>query len=164
MSAVSNTSPLRYLIAVGQADLLFQLFGEVLIPPGVATELSHASAPLAIRQWMVQPQNWLRVHVLNSQPDAELQAALDPGEREAIQLATERSTEVLIMDEWKGRSIVHTRGLPLIGALGVLGEAYRRELIDNPLEILADMRRQGFRINDELVARFKTLLHTRYGR
>ena len=35
MTVVSNTSPLRYLIAAGQADLLAKLFGTILIPSAV---------------------------------------------------------------------------------------------------------------------------------
>src|ERR1035438_9848819 len=64
MLAVSNTSPLYYLIAVGKAELLGQLFGEVLIPPGVASELAHPSRPAAIRQWIDLPLAWLRTQVL----------------------------------------------------------------------------------------------------
>ena len=164
MPAVSNTSPLRYLIAAGHADLLGQLFGEILIPSGVAAELSDAAAPASVRQWIARPPAWLRIHPLNSAPDAELITALDRGEREAIVLATERKADVLIIDEWKGRAIAQRRGLPLIGALGVLGEAYRQGLIDAPLQVLAEMRQQGFRIDDQLAVRFEVLLGTRYAR
>jgi predicted nucleic acid-binding protein len=90
MLAVSNTSPLRYLIAVGHAGLLPGLFGEILIPPGVAEELSDAGAPPAVSRWIAQPPNWLRIHSLYCPPDVELIAALDRGEREAIQLAMEQ--------------------------------------------------------------------------
>jgi predicted nucleic acid-binding protein len=91
-------------------------------------------------------------------------AALDRGEREAIQLTTEQKADVLIMDEWRGRMIAQRRGLPLIGALGVLGDSYQRALTDHPLEILAEMRQQGFRISGQLVARFEVLLKTKYVR
>ena len=164
MLAVSNTSPLRYLIAVGQVDLLFRLFGEILIPPGVAAELSDPATPASVRQWIARPPAWLRIHPLSAQPDAELIAALDLGERESIQLAFETKADVLIMDEWNGRAIVQSRGLPLTGALGVLGDAYRQGLIDDPLRILAEMRQQGFRISGQLVSRFQVLLRTRYAR
>jgi uncharacterized protein len=90
--------------------------------------------------------------------------ALDRGEREAIQLAEESKADVLIMDEWKGRGIVRSRGLPLIGAIGVLGDGYQQGFIDDPMLILAEMRQQGFRIGNQLVARFQVLLGTRYAR
>jgi len=41
---VSNTSPLRYLIVVGQAGLIGKVFQQVLIPPAVIAELTHPSA------------------------------------------------------------------------------------------------------------------------
>jgi predicted nucleic acid-binding protein len=164
MLAVSNTSPLRYLIGVGHAELLAGLFGELLIPPGVAAELADKGAPHAVREWIGQPPAWLGIRPLHSPPDAELMAALDPGEREAIQLTAEQKADVLIMDERRGRAIAQRRGLPLTGALGVLGDAYQRALIDHPIVILADIRQQGFRISDALVARFEALLVTRYAR
>jgi predicted nucleic acid-binding protein len=164
MLVVSNTSPLRYLIVVGHAELLAGLFGQILIPMGVARELGDKSAPLAVREWIAQPPAWLRIHTLQSSPDLELMTSLDLGEREAIQLTTEQKADVLIMDEWKGRAIAQRRGLPLVGALGILGDSYQRALIDDPLKILADVRRQGFRISDRLVSEFQVLLRTKYAR
>lgn len=164
MLVVSNTSPLRYLIAVGHAELLAGLFGQILIPTGVAHELGDESAPQVIRQWIAQPPVWLRIHNLQSPPDAELMATLDLGEREAIQLTTEQKADILIIDEWRGRSIARRRGLPVIGALGVLGDGYQHSLIDDPLLILSAMRQQGFRVSDRLIADFGLLLQTKYAR
>src|SRR5260221_8239825 len=127
MLAVSNTSPPRYLIVVDQADLLAGLFGKILIPTGVAEELPDPAAPLVVRQWIGRPPAWLHIHPLLSMPDAELMAVLDRGEREAIQLTTEQKADVLIMDEWRGRAIAQRRALPLVGALGALGEGFQRE-------------------------------------
>jgi uncharacterized protein len=112
MRAVSNTSPLRYLIAAGYVDLLAGLFGEVLIPTGVADELSDVFAPSEVRAWVSGHPSWLRIHRVASQPDAELVTALDRGEREAIQLAMESNADVLVMDEWRGRAIARRRNLP----------------------------------------------------
>lgn len=164
MLVVSNTSPLRYLIAVGHAELLAGLFGQILIPTGVARELGNKSAPLTVRRWITHPPAWLQIHSLQSPPDAELVATLDCGEREAIQLIVEKKADILIIDEWKGRAVAQRRGISLIGALGVLGYSYQRVLIDNPLKVLADMRQQGFRIGDQVVADFQVLLQTQYAR
>ena len=40
MIVVSDTSPITALLAVEKADLLKQLFGEVVIPNAVETELT----------------------------------------------------------------------------------------------------------------------------
>lgn len=39
MIIVSDTSPITALMTVGQADLLANLFGEVIVPPAVHSEL-----------------------------------------------------------------------------------------------------------------------------
>jgi predicted nucleic acid-binding protein len=162
MLAVSNTSPLRYLIAIEHANLLHSLFDRVLVPPGVAAELADPAAPPAIRDWIASPPVWLEVRRLATAPGVEVSASLDRGEAEAIQLASESAADVLIMDEWKGRNVARARGL--IGALGVLGAAYRRRFIDDPMELLANMRRHGFRARQPLVTGFASLLLTRYRR
>jgi predicted nucleic acid-binding protein len=42
---VADTSPLNYLILIGEVDLLARLYGEVLIPDLVAREMSDSQAP-----------------------------------------------------------------------------------------------------------------------
>ena len=42
MIVVSDTSPLTALLTVGQAEILSQLFGEVVIPQAVETELRRS--------------------------------------------------------------------------------------------------------------------------
>ena len=63
MTVVSNTSPLRYLIAVGRPDLIQKIFGQVLIPRAVEEELIHPSASPAIRKWIAEKPEWLEVQV-----------------------------------------------------------------------------------------------------
>jgi predicted nucleic acid-binding protein len=45
MMVVSNTSPLRYLVAAGRADLLAKLFGTILLPSAVEREFLDPHAP-----------------------------------------------------------------------------------------------------------------------
>jgi predicted nucleic acid-binding protein len=162
MIVVSNTSPLYYLIAVQQAEILPQLFETIYVPPAVIRELSHANTPPAVRQWAATQPSWLRIDRLARPLDVELSANLDQGEAEAIQLAEEKHADLLIMDEWKGRTIAQRHGLPLTGALGILGIAYQKLILEDPISILAMMRAQGFRIHERLVERFQHLLLTKY--
>ena len=49
------------------------------------------------------------------------------------------------MDERRGRLIAERKDLVVIGALGMLVEAYRRKWLDDPLAILDELRSAGFR-------------------
>jgi predicted nucleic acid-binding protein len=152
MTVVSNTSPLRYLIAVGQADLIELIFHHVLIPRIVERELTDPSAPEAVRQWMANRPAWLEIRASRC-PGPDL-AHLDQGEAEAIQLALDLRADFLLIDELQGRTAGVARGLVVIGALGVLIESYRRRLIRNPLEILAQLHDSRFHLSRRLAREF----------
>jgi hypothetical protein len=164
MIVVSDTSPLHYFIAVKHAHLLQKLFTEVFVPPAVVRELSHASTPMVIQEGTMDRPAWLTVHSLVRPLAPELTASLHRGEAEAIQLAEEQNAGLLILDEWKGRMIAQSRGVPLTGALGILGLAYQKHMPEDPVGVLSAMRAKGFRIHDELFVRFQILLQTRYPR
>ncbi len=157
---VSNTSPLRYLIAVGEADLIRKVFGEVVIPPAVFAELTHPSGREDVRQWIEQCPAWLNMRGLDSAPSHDLVTTLDPGEREAIQLALEIQPDFVLMDERLGRRAATALGLPVIGALGLLGEAYGLHHIAEPLQVLDEMRRIGFRVSPPLYRKFEQKLQS----
>jgi predicted nucleic acid-binding protein len=41
MIVIADTSPLNYLVLIGEADILQRLYGRVVIPEGVLRELLH---------------------------------------------------------------------------------------------------------------------------
>jgi predicted nucleic acid-binding protein len=155
MTVVSNTSPLRYLVAAGQADLLAKLFGTIVIPTAVEREILDPHAPTSVQHWMAQRPPWLQVREVLRAPDAELTGQLHLGEAEAIQLAQELRADALIMDERRGRQVASGRGITVIGVLGMLRESYRRGFIDNPIALAAQLRYLGFRTSRALTRRFE---------
>ncbi len=152
---VSNTSPLRYLVAAGQAGLFAKLFGTILIPRAVEREILDPHAPPSVQHWMAQRPAWLHVREVQTAPDAELTGQLDPDEAEAIQLAQELRADALIMDERRGRQVATRRGMTVIGALGLLRESHRRGFIDNPIALAAQLRSLGFRTSLALIRRLE---------
>jgi predicted nucleic acid-binding protein len=75
---------------------------------------------------------------------------LDPGEREAIQLAKHEHADLLLMDEKLGVRVAREQGLAVTGTLGVLVQAARRRLIDLELA-LADLQATDFRCTDRVL-------------
>jgi predicted nucleic acid-binding protein len=60
MIVIADTSPLNYLIRLGQSDLLRNIYGRVLVPRAVLTELKHPEAPAEVRAWASAPLRGLR--------------------------------------------------------------------------------------------------------
>jgi predicted nucleic acid-binding protein len=122
---VSDTSPLLNLIRIGHLELLHALYLEVTIPPAVQHELvaSFEGSPLLDA---AMSAGWLRViKPVDGMRVAQLTAHLDAGESEAIVLAQELRSDLLLMDERKGRQIAFSLGLNTVGLLGILVEAKR---------------------------------------
>lgn len=148
MIVVSDTSPLLNLAVVGKSYLLRDLYGEVIIPPAVAHELTRNGVPL--------DPAWTRV--VAAPHDEELSALkrlLDPGEAEAILVAMTLQADLVLMDEKAGRRIAMQRGLKVTGLLGVLSEAKALGLIERCEPILSDLiQLAGFWIGDDLKTRY----------
>jgi len=155
MIVISNTSPLRYLIAIKRADLVSNIFNHVVIPRGVHAELTHSSSPEIVRTWMAHAPNWLETQELGRSPEAQFVRVLDQGEAEAIQLAVDLNADYLLIDERRGRQIATARGIPVIGTLGILIESYRRRHIENPSDVLTELRAARFRISSRLAREFE---------
>ncbi len=51
MIIIADTSPINYLVLIGEIDLLEALYGRVLIPPSVKEELTRLASPQAVRLW-----------------------------------------------------------------------------------------------------------------
>lgn len=102
MIVISDTTPLNYLVLIGQQDLLARLFERVIIPRAVWIELKAEGTPESIRAWLANQPDWLEVREANISADAAL-ALLDHGEQEAILLAQELHADLLLMDDKDGR-------------------------------------------------------------
>jgi predicted nucleic acid-binding protein len=61
MVVVADTSPINYLVLIGQIDLLTRLYTRILIPPAVLAELKHPLAPKPVRDWACDTPKWLEV-------------------------------------------------------------------------------------------------------
>ncbi len=100
----------------------------MLIPQAVRDELAHLNAPQQVRDWIAQPPSWLIVS--ETLPTDPALSYLDPGESQAIALATGLPAALLLMDDCEGSIEARPRGLKTLGTLGVLDDAASRGWID----------------------------------
>jgi predicted nucleic acid-binding protein len=149
---IADTSPLRYLILIGEAELLPALYTEVLIPEAVANELSQPATPEPVRNWIVSRPFWLRVVPLTARPDSVSLPDLDPGEHDAILLALQVRADLVLMDEREGVEEARRLGLSVTGTLGILERGAERELIELA-PVIARLRETNFRVDPALLDR-----------
>lgn len=155
---VSNTSPLTNLAAIGQFDLLRQLYGTVHIASAVWDELNFGG-----KQWPgcteVASANWIERHTVQNQALARaLQRDLDRGEAETIALAVECGAALVLLDEQEGRRAAQRLGLNVVGVVGVLLVAKKRGMIDSVRPQLDALRQQaGFYLGEQVCQKALTL-------
>ncbi len=153
---VSNTSPIHYLILIGEQDLLPHLYGRIIIPSAVFMELTHQKTPEIVRKFVQTTPEWLKIQSVE-QTDASL-SHLDAGEREAIMLAKNIQAGLLLIDEKKGRKVADEHGLNYIGTLGILEDADTFQMVDFPVAI-HKLQQTNARISPSLIQKS---LHRHY--
>lgn len=146
MIAISDTSPLNYLLLINHIALLPQLYKQVVIPHAVYIEMLNPGAPEAVSEWVSTLPSWTEVRSASS---LDTTLRLGAGESEAISLALELRADVLLMDERKGRREALARGIAVIGTMNILEGAAARGLVNLP-EAIACLQRTSFRASPAL--------------
>jgi len=140
---------IRYLICVGEQELLQRLFMKILIPKAVLQELTHKHAPEVVRKFILSSPKWIEICDMGGNPDTSL-SHLDAGESEAILLAEQTKANLLLIDEKKGRMSARDRGLTITGTLGILELADIQYKIDLP-QIIRKLLQTNIKISPSLI-------------
>lgn len=151
MVIVSDTSPISNMLIIGKLNLLFEVAGEIVIPPEVADEINALKKfnfnieEFQKAEWITtkRPSNLKMVH--------ELGKIVDPGEAEAIALALELNPEYIIIDEKIGRSVARRYKIQTTGLLGILMKAKQKKIVKNIKPIIDDLINiAGFWVSENL--------------
>jgi predicted nucleic acid-binding protein len=119
-----------------------------VLPKTVLQELLHTHAPPVVRNWSARLPAWIEVR--ESQP-IQTQAALDPGEVEAIAQAKELKADYVLLDDRDARREAVRHGLVISGTVGVLERAAEKDLLDLS-EAFRKLLATNFRVDRQLVA------------
>jgi predicted nucleic acid-binding protein len=63
---VADTSPINYLVLIGEIDVLQRLYHSVVIPEDVFNELTDLGAPPEVRAWATQQPAWIEIRKVPS--------------------------------------------------------------------------------------------------
>jgi predicted nucleic acid-binding protein len=156
VSIVCNSSVLIALSTIGQLKLLQERFKdkELIIPPGVLREVVEEGRDQPGAK-EVEGATWIAVRPLRDRTLVRLlEAELDRGEAEAIAIASEIETEVVLLDEKDARQVAERMGFKTLGTIGILLWAKREGFIPSLREQLDVLQEKGkFRIKPELYRR-----------
>ncbi len=134
---VTNSTCLISLERIHQLGLLPTLFEPVMVPPKVQEEFGISVAWLTVEH----PQNTALVMALSQLVDA--------GEAEAIALALEHKT-ALVLDDRKARHVARRLGIPIIGTIGILVRAKRQGALSSIRPQLEALKHAGLHLTPEL--------------
>ena len=162
MIVISDTTPIVSLIKISRIDLLEKLFGEVCIPEAVFRELT-TNTIFESEAKVVQNSPFLKTTPVKNRKSLEiLQAAsgLDDGESEAIILADELKSDILVIDERKGRKVAQKLGITITGTIGILIQAHDEKIISTEdIKIyLEQLRNSNIRLSESLIREALSIL------
>ena len=120
MIVVSDTSAISALIKIGQVELLYRLYGRVIVPSAVWAELTILDIRYGYDLSTLN-EDWFEVvSIRNHELFKQYLSVLDEGESEALVLTQELNADLLLIDEMKGRKVAESIGIRYTGVLGVL--------------------------------------------
>jgi predicted nucleic acid-binding protein len=147
VNVVADTSPLNYLVLAGHIELLPVVLGPMVVPESVLVEMTASKSRAVVASWASSPPAWLSIRrTLKS-----ISSGLGRGESDAIALALEIGSPLVLPDDRKARTIAESFGLRVTGTLGVVVAAARSGLID-PEAAIERLRQTSFHAAESVYA------------
>ena len=154
MTVISDASPLVSLARIEALELLPALYDTVTLPGVVWNEVvvEGQGQPGAEP---IRDASWIETQAVSNRDLVRaIRQDLDAGEAEAIALAVEADSPLLIMDEQQGRARAEHFEVPCIGVIGVFIEAKDRGHVQAVQPYLDALRQDaGVHISDALYHR-----------
>jgi predicted nucleic acid-binding protein len=147
MKLVLNASPLIFLAKIDMIDLLPEIAERCIIPFGVINEIKQHQDEVS---WRFE-QNTGKFNIKSCIIPPLISAwDLGKGESEVIAYAYKHKDYVVALDDKAARSCAMVLHIEVIGTLGIILMAKRKNLIDNAEPYLKKLLDSGFRISSEL--------------
>jgi predicted nucleic acid-binding protein len=144
---VTNTSPLLYLHQLGCIEILGALYSSVLVPQSVVDEL-EAGGTGGHDVPRVTNLSWATVVSSPNVTLLGLATDLGRGESEAIAIAHERST-LLILDDGLARRHAGLIGVEVTGTLGVILRARNEGHLPRVTPLVIRLTELGFHLSSQ---------------
>lgn len=159
MIVISDTTPIISLMKAGQLELLQKMFSIVHIPNAVYQELVENEVYSEEIRMLQKCEFILVEEVENAKSVTILRnlTGLDAGESEAIILADEKQSDVLLMDEHKGRQVARKMGITITGTIGILAQAFDEDILtrEDVKRCIERLKESEIRISEKLYQKLR---------
>ena len=147
---IADAGPIISLCKIGQLELLIQLFSPCIITRAVYDEVIAGNdisvdclkSAVSSNQVSIEPAEPVTL---------DLVKILDEGEATSISLALEKGNCALFIDEAQGRHIARQLKVPIIGLAGLLVLAKEKQLINEVMPLLIEIRKNNYWLSDKLL-------------
>ena len=136
---ISDTSCFIILSNIGELNLLYKLYGEIITTSTIAEEFGE------------QLPDWVKIQNVSDKLRLQiLELQIDKGESSAIALALETPKSILILDDYKARKVAENLGLSFTGTIGIIIKAKLQNIIPSIKPIIEKIKQTNFRISAEI--------------
>lgn len=148
MILIADASALIALATCDSLALLEVIFGNVLVPEAVFSEVTTVDKPQSARL-----RSYLhgKVRAVDMQRYVYLDAFADAGETQAMLLYKEVAADYLLIDDRRGRKVAKINQIKTVGSLGVLLQAKRIGLIPRVAPLLEQIAASSVFMSENLI-------------
>jgi len=138
----------------GRLDILQSLFGEIIVPFHVWDEVVTKASKYETSQ-TIKSAKFIKLDKANDELLYKtLLVDINRGEAEAIVLALEVTSDLIILDEKEARYFAEYYGLNFTGTVGCLLKAKEKRIIENLRPVIEDIKLKGrFWLSDDVCNR-----------
>lgn len=137
---ITDTSVLIILQKIGEIELLYRNYGQILTTSAVAKEFGDPLPDWIVIQ-EVEDEKYLKY----------LQTQIDAGEASAFALAAQFSDPLILLDDRKARILAQNLNLRSVGVLGILIQSKQDGLLQTIKPLIYKIKETNFHISDQLV-------------
>ncbi|QLH47471.1 MAG: DUF3368 domain-containing protein [Bacteroidota bacterium] len=136
---ISDTSCFIILTNIGELDILYKVYGQIVTTIDIATEYGE-----------ILP-DWIEIaNVVDKSKQQLLEMQIDKGESSAIALALETPNSTIILDDYKARRIAEKLGLAYTGTIGVIVKAKLLGIVPSIKPLLDKIKLTDFRLSADI--------------
>jgi len=148
LKIVSNTTPIISLLKLNKLKLLKELYSHIYIPFAVYKEIEAGKTKPFYKD--LSKVEWISIMEVKDKQAVKYFLDLDAGEAEAIVLASELNSDLIILDEKLGRFHAKHADLKVTGTIGVLIKAKTIGLIEKLKPLLDELTKKDVWISEKL--------------